>query len=75
FDTSTFVNRLLDSAFRAAWKSPDLPQTYFYGTYSITENGDISANDNTILRFSLNGKRLFQLDDQGNEFLKFTKVS
>ena len=41
----------------------------------MSESGLITAKDETVLNFKVTASTLTELDDEGNEILKFTKVS
>ncbi|MBQ7670067.1 MAG: hypothetical protein IJS45_05035 [Clostridia bacterium] len=72
YDISLFTDRLIEAALQDALQS----SKYNYaGTYESFEDNLIMASDGDMLYFKVNGKTLIQLDDSGNEVVRFTKVS
>lgn len=71
FDISLFIDRIVDAALQDALKSS---QQNYAGTYTKSDSGLITATDGQTLYFKVNGSSLVQIDEDGNEVLRFTKV-
>ena len=72
-DISSFTNRVVDAVVEEFLLGSD---THCSGTYTvvgdiITANGD----DHTVLQFELKDNYLYQLDENGESILRFSKVN
>lgn len=71
FDISLFTDRLIEAALSEV--TQNLKDDYI-GTYTV-EGDIITAEDEGTLYFKVSANRLIQLDEEGNEFVRFEKVT
>lgn len=72
YDISLFTNRLVEAALRESFQNV---KHDYIGTYTVSESGIITAKDEIVLNFKVTASTLIELDDEGNEILKFTRAS
>ena len=72
FDISLFVERLVEAALQDTVLGTKQDYT---GTYTKSESNLITATDEANLYFKIKGNRLIQIDSEGNEILRFSRVS
>lgn len=71
FDISLFTDRLIEAAL--AEVTQNMKDDYI-GTYTV-EDDIITAEDEGTLYFKVSANRLIQLDENGNEFVRFEKAA
>lgn len=72
FDVSLFTERLVEAAILDTFQGT---KREYDGVYSTSESGIITAQDEGVLNFRMKGNSLIQLDSEGNDSLRFTRVS
>ena len=72
YDITLFTDRLVEAALQDALKSS---KKDYSGNYTKSESNLIIATDGDNLYFRAGSNTLVQIDDNGNDVLKFTKVS
>ena len=71
FDLSLFVDRLVEAAMQDVMEGS---KRNYYGKYKVGDDDLIIATDGDELYFRVAYGRLIQLDSDGEEIVKFTKV-
>ena len=66
FDISLFTDRIVEAAIQNSKQE-------YHGSYVKSESNLITAEDGDQLFFKLEGKKLIQIDDAGNEIMEFIK--
>lgn len=72
YDISLFTDRLVEAALQDALQSS---KQNYSGNYTRSESNLITATDGDKLYFKISGNTLIQIDNNGNDVLKFVKVS
>lgn len=71
-DVSMFTDRLIEYAFQDLLKSS---KTEYFGKYTKSDDGLITAVDGDNIYFKVTSSRLIQIDEQGNKVITFKKAS
>ena len=72
FDLSLFVDRLIEAAFREVMKDY---QDQVSGTYTVNGNDIAAVGDGQTLYFRYAKDYVVQVEEDGTEFIKFSRVN
>lgn len=71
YDVSLFVDRLVGTVLQDSFQSS---KKEYAGKYTRSESNLITATDGDTIYFKVTDGYLIQIDDEGNNILRFTKV-